>query len=90
LGKQVACKIEHYHHMLMTLLTKGQEISRGVDGPAGPFVLGLGENGQTGIVTKALVIMKKWRNTRSQDLLLLLINNTIKLIIMKSYNCFGV
>ena len=77
LGKQVACTIEHYHHMLielMTFLTKGQEISRGVDGPAGPFVLGLGENGQTGIVKKALVIMKKCRLTPSQDLLLLLIN----------------
>ena len=61
LGKQVACKIEHFHHMLMTLLTKGQEISRGVDGLARPFVLGLGQNGQTGIVTKALVIMKKCR-----------------------------
>ena len=54
LGKQVACTIEPYHHMFMALLTKGQEISRGVDGLAGPFVLRLGENGQTGIVTKAL------------------------------------
>ena len=43
----------------MTLLTKGQEISRGVDGLAGPFVLGLGQNGQTGIVTKALYNYEK-------------------------------
>ena len=48
-----------------------------MEGLPGPFVLGLGENGQTGIVTKALVIMKKWRNARSQDLLLLLIQTNI-------------
>ena len=36
------------------IMAKGQEISRGVDGLAGPFALGLGQNGQTGIVTKAL------------------------------------
>jgi len=59
----------------MTFLTKGQEISRGADGLAGPFVLGLGENGQSGIVKKALVIMKKCRLTASQDLLLLLISH---------------
>ena len=53
-GKQVACTIEVYHHMLMKLFAKGQEISRGVDGLAGPFALGLDQNGQTGIVTKAL------------------------------------
>ena len=58
-GKQVACTIEDYHHMLMTLLAKGQEISRGVDGLAGPFVLGLGENGQTGIVTKLYISYEK-------------------------------
>ena len=50
--------------MLMTLLTKGQEISRGVDGLAGPFVLGLGQNGQTGIVTKALYNYEKMPPSR--------------------------
>ena len=63
-GKQAACTIEDYHHMLMTLLAKGQEISRGVDGLAGPFVLGLGQNGQTGIVTKALYNYEKMPPSR--------------------------